>query len=97
MTVALERFPDAFRGLSLFFPVVSVKKTGELVAVKVFNITSYARPYEVQIREFEMLRKLNHVNIVKLFAVEEVWRRNPLGPPRYLRLRSTPLSRKHHS
>ncbi|XP_061075878.1 inhibitor of nuclear factor kappa-B kinase subunit epsilon isoform X2 [Conger conger] len=48
------------------------KKTGELVAVKVFNITSYARPYEVQIREFEMLRKLNHVNIVKLFAVEEM-------------------------
>lgn len=48
------------------------KKTGELVAVKVFNITSYTRPYEVQIREFEMLRKLNHVNIVKLFAVEEM-------------------------
>ncbi|KAG5835311.1 inhibitor of nuclear factor kappa-B kinase subunit epsilon [Anguilla anguilla] len=48
------------------------KKTGELVAVKVFNISSYTRPYEVQIREFEMLRKLNHVNIVKLFAVEEM-------------------------
>ncbi|XP_036387809.1 inhibitor of nuclear factor kappa-B kinase subunit epsilon isoform X1 [Megalops cyprinoides] len=47
------------------------KKTGELVAVKVFNTSSYGRPYEVQIREFEMLRKLNHVNIVKLFAVEE--------------------------
>ncbi|KAJ8360517.1 hypothetical protein SKAU_G00170420 [Synaphobranchus kaupii] len=48
------------------------KKTGELVAVKVFNISSYTRPYEVQIREFEMLRKLNHINIVKLFAVEEM-------------------------
>ncbi|KAG9352900.1 hypothetical protein JZ751_017476 [Albula glossodonta] len=48
------------------------KKTGELVAVKVFNITSYTRPYEVQMREFEMLRKLNHINIVKLFAVEEM-------------------------
>ncbi|XP_023688151.2 inhibitor of nuclear factor kappa-B kinase subunit epsilon [Paramormyrops kingsleyae] len=48
------------------------KKTGELVAVKVFNNVSYSRPYEVQMREFDMLRKLNHVNIVKLFAVEEM-------------------------
>ncbi|XP_041092008.1 inhibitor of nuclear factor kappa-B kinase subunit epsilon-like isoform X3 [Polyodon spathula] len=48
------------------------KKSGELVAVKVFNNVSYQRPLEVQMREFEMLRKLNHVNIVKLFAVEEV-------------------------
>ncbi|XP_075052257.1 inhibitor of nuclear factor kappa-B kinase subunit epsilon [Mixophyes fleayi] len=47
------------------------KKSGEEVAVKVFNNTSYLRPYEVQMREFEMLGKLNHINIVKLFAVEE--------------------------
>ncbi|NXF90900.1 IKKE kinase, partial [Eubucco bourcierii] len=47
------------------------KKSGELVAVKVFNNASYLRPQEVQMREFEMLRKLNHRNIVKLFAVEE--------------------------
>nr|XP_033773977.1 inhibitor of nuclear factor kappa-B kinase subunit epsilon isoform X3 [Geotrypetes seraphini] len=47
------------------------KKSGELVAVKVFNNVSYLRPYEVQMREFEMLRKLNHKNIVRLFAVEE--------------------------
>uniref|UniRef100_H3ARH4 Inhibitor of nuclear factor kappa B kinase subunit epsilon n=1 Tax=Latimeria chalumnae TaxID=7897 RepID=H3ARH4_LATCH len=47
------------------------KKTGDLVAVKVFNNVSFMRPYEVQMREFEMLRKLNHKNIVKLFAVEE--------------------------
>ncbi|NWX15659.1 IKKE kinase, partial [Aegotheles bennettii] len=47
------------------------KKSGELVAVKVFNNASYLRPQEVQMREFEMLRKLNHTNIVKLFAVEE--------------------------
>ncbi|XP_053562574.1 inhibitor of nuclear factor kappa-B kinase subunit epsilon isoform X2 [Bombina bombina] len=47
------------------------KKTGEEVAVKVFNNHSYLRPYEVQMREFEMLGKLKHVNIVKLFAVEE--------------------------
>uniref|UniRef100_A0A673KZY7 Inhibitor of nuclear factor kappa-B kinase subunit epsilon-like n=1 Tax=Sinocyclocheilus rhinocerous TaxID=307959 RepID=A0A673KZY7_9TELE len=48
------------------------KKTGELVAVKVFNLVSYNRPYEVQMREFEVLQRLNHVNIVKLFAVEEM-------------------------
>ncbi|XP_067913633.1 serine/threonine-protein kinase TBK1-like isoform X3 [Heterodontus francisci] len=48
------------------------KKTGDQYAVKVFNHVSYLRPYEVQMREFEMLRKLNHKNIVKLFAVEEV-------------------------
>uniref|UniRef100_A0A452TB45 Inhibitor of nuclear factor kappa-B kinase subunit epsilon n=1 Tax=Ursus maritimus TaxID=29073 RepID=A0A452TB45_URSMA len=47
------------------------KKSGELVAVKVFNTASYLRPHEVQVREFEVLRKLNHQNIVKLFAVEE--------------------------
>ncbi|KAM5295113.1 inhibitor of nuclear factor kappa-B kinase subunit epsilon isoform 2-T5 [Glossophaga mutica] len=48
------------------------KKSGELVAVKVFNTASYLRPREVQVREFEVLRKLNHQNIVKLFAVEEM-------------------------
>uniref|UniRef100_A0A8D2JIP3 Inhibitor of nuclear factor kappa B kinase subunit epsilon n=1 Tax=Varanus komodoensis TaxID=61221 RepID=A0A8D2JIP3_VARKO len=48
------------------------KKSGELVAVKVFNTASYLRPQEAQIREFEVLRKLNHQNIVKLFAVEEI-------------------------
>nr|XP_020139971.1 inhibitor of nuclear factor kappa-B kinase subunit epsilon isoform X3 [Microcebus murinus] len=47
------------------------KKSGELVAVKVFNVASYLRPREVQVREFEVLRKLSHQNIVKLFAVEE--------------------------
>ncbi|XP_017380739.1 inhibitor of nuclear factor kappa-B kinase subunit epsilon [Cebus imitator] len=47
------------------------KKSGELVAVKVFNTVSYLRPREVQVREFEVLRKLNHQNIVRLFAVEE--------------------------
>ena len=49
-----------------------MQRSGELVAVKVFNILSYNRPHDVQMREFEMLRKLNHSNIVRLFAVEEV-------------------------
>ncbi|XP_056129442.1 inhibitor of nuclear factor kappa-B kinase subunit epsilon isoform X2 [Lampris incognitus] len=48
------------------------KRTGEQVAVKVFNLMSYSRPHEVQMREFEMLRKLDHSNIVKLYAVEEL-------------------------
>ncbi|XP_038636728.1 LOW QUALITY PROTEIN: serine/threonine-protein kinase TBK1-like [Scyliorhinus canicula] len=47
------------------------KKTGDLYAVKVFNNISFLRPIEVQMREFEVLRKLNHRNIVELFAVEE--------------------------
>jgi len=51
---------------------VHVQRSGELVAVKVFNTVSYNRPHEVQMREFEMLRKLNHSNIVRLYAVEEV-------------------------
>lgn len=49
-----------------------LKKTSEVVAVKVFNMASYSRPYEVQMREFEILRRLNHINIVKLFSLEEV-------------------------
>ena len=56
--------------MCVFF--VCVKRSGELVAVKVFNLLSYHRPHEVQMREFEMLRKLNHSNIVRLYTVEEV-------------------------
>ncbi|NP_001086516.1 serine/threonine-protein kinase TBK1 [Xenopus laevis] len=47
------------------------KKTGDLYAVKVFNSLSFQRPADVQMREFEVLKKLNHKNIVKLFAIEE--------------------------
>ncbi|EMP30313.1 Serine/threonine-protein kinase TBK1 [Chelonia mydas] len=47
------------------------KKTGDLYAVKVFNNISFLRPVDVQMREFEVLKKLNHKNIVKLFAIEE--------------------------
>ena len=48
-----------------------MQKTGDLYAVKVFNNLSFLRPLDVQMREFEVLKKLNHKNIVKLFAVEE--------------------------
>lgn len=48
-----------------------MQKTGDLYAVKVFNNFSFLRPVDVQMREFEVLKKLNHKNIVKLFAIEE--------------------------
>lgn len=47
------------------------KHTGEAVAVKSFNHLSHMRPYEVQRREYEVLSKVNHENIVKLLAIEE--------------------------
>lgn len=47
------------------------KHNGEPVAVKTFNQLSHMRPHEVQMREFDVLRKVNHKNIVKLLAVEE--------------------------
>ncbi|KAI2795563.1 hypothetical protein BLOT_016648 [Blomia tropicalis] len=47
------------------------KSTGETVAVKCFNHLSHMRPYEVQKREFEVLKKVNHENIVRLLAIEE--------------------------
>lgn len=51
--------------------LILCQKTGDLYAVKVFNNLSFLRPLDVQMREFEVLKKLNHKNIVKLFAVEE--------------------------
>jgi serine/threonine protein kinase len=47
------------------------KHNGDSVAVKSFNHLSHMRPYEVQKREFEVLKKVNHQNIVKLLAIEE--------------------------
>ncbi|XP_074644111.1 serine/threonine-protein kinase TBK1-like [Tubulanus polymorphus] len=48
------------------------KKTGEKFAVKTFNMLSrHQRPLEIQMREFDVLERLNHPNIVKLLGVEE--------------------------
>uniref|UniRef100_A0A2C9JUE3 Protein kinase domain-containing protein n=1 Tax=Biomphalaria glabrata TaxID=6526 RepID=A0A2C9JUE3_BIOGL len=47
------------------------KKTGEEVAIKVFNQQSYHRPYAVQMREFDVMKKLSHENVVKLLTIEE--------------------------
>ena len=49
----------------------SVQKTGELFAVKTFNSASHMRPVDIQMREFDVLKKLGHENIVQLHAVEE--------------------------
>lgn len=47
------------------------KHDGEPVAVKTFNQMSHMRPVDVQMREFEVLQKVNHENIVKLLAIED--------------------------
>lgn len=47
------------------------KNNGEPVAVKTFNQLSRMRPHDVQMREFEVLKKVKHENIVKLLAIEE--------------------------
>ncbi|CAG0887990.1 unnamed protein product [Cyprideis torosa] len=47
------------------------KHTGEAVAVKTFNQLSHMRPNEVKVREFEVLKRVKHENIVKLLAIEE--------------------------
>ncbi|XP_050424646.1 serine/threonine-protein kinase TBK1 [Adelges cooleyi] len=47
------------------------KHNGEPVAVKTFNQLSHMRPLDVQMREFEVLEKVKHENIVKLLAIEE--------------------------
>lgn len=47
------------------------KNNGEPVAVKTFNQLSHLRPHDVRMREFEVLKKVNHENIVQLLAIEE--------------------------
>lgn len=46
------------------------KKKGKPFAAKVLNANSELRPYEVRMRETEVLKKLSHPNIVLLFALE---------------------------
>jgi TANK-binding kinase 1 len=47
------------------------RHNGEPVAVKTFNQQSHMRADNVQVREFEVLKKVKHENIVKLLAIEE--------------------------
>lgn len=46
------------------------KRTGDVFAIKAFNQIGMMRPQDVRKREFEVLRKLNHENIVKIFDDE---------------------------
>ena len=39
--------------------------------MKTFTRSSELRPVDVQLREFEVLQKLDHANIVRLMAIEE--------------------------
>ena len=41
------------------------------MAAKAFNSLSFMRPQSVQQREFDVLLKLNHPNIVKLYDIEQ--------------------------
>ena len=47
------------------------RHTGEEVAVKVFNRQSSQRSEVVQMREFDVMRKLKHENVVHLLAIEK--------------------------
>ncbi|XP_045123829.1 inhibitor of nuclear factor kappa-B kinase subunit epsilon-like [Portunus trituberculatus] len=66
------------------------RHTGEPVAVKTFNQLSHMRPHEVQMREFEVLKKVNHESIVKLLAIEEE------GNKKKGRLPTSYASQSHH-
>lgn len=46
------------------------KKTGDTFAIKVSNNLGMMRPLEVRRREFDVLSKLDHVNIVRIVATE---------------------------
>ena len=52
------------------FISVSCQTDGHQVAVKVFNKNAYRRPLDVQRREFDLLKQLNHINIVRLITIE---------------------------
>lgn len=39
--------------------------------MKVFSQAAHMRPYDVQMREFEVMKKLQHKNIVPLLAIED--------------------------
>ena len=55
--------------LHCIFSLLS-QKTGDTFAIKVSNNLGMMRPLEVRRREFEVLTKLNHDNIVKIYSTE---------------------------
>uniref|UniRef100_T1JDA2 Protein kinase domain-containing protein n=1 Tax=Strigamia maritima TaxID=126957 RepID=T1JDA2_STRMM len=50
------------------------KTTGDAVAVKTFNQLSHLRAPDIQMREFDVLKKVSHENVVRLLAVEPEFR-----------------------
>ena len=58
------------RSNCFLFQIKLLQKTGDTYAVKISNQLGMMRPVEVRRREFEVLNKLNHENIVKLYASE---------------------------
>ena len=53
--------------------IVSIlQRTGEVYAIKTFSHNiGYIRTPVLQMREFEVLKKLRHDNIVRLLAIED--------------------------
>ena len=55
---------------SLVYKAISTE-TGEYVAVKVFNEAAKARANVLQLRELDLLCKINHENVVKLIDKDD--------------------------
>lgn len=76
MISELDSFQFRVERLSYDLPLqitlsFSNQKTGDTFAVKVSNNMGMMRPVEIRRREFEVLTKLNHENIVKLYDSEK--------------------------
>ncbi len=56
---------------SNFAACLFLQRTGDIHAVKTFSPENYRRAPHITFREFGVLQKLKHDNIVKLLAVEE--------------------------
>ena len=66
-----EAFYLLFCCLCLHYTFAFVsQKTGDTFAIKVSNNLGMMRPLEVRRREFDVLSKLDHVNIVRIIATE---------------------------
>ena len=50
---------------------LKLKDTGNYVAVKVFNDAAKSRSNILQLRELDLLHKINHENVVKLIDKDE--------------------------
>ena len=67
---ALHEVYSFLNKLGLIFVLAILQRTGDVFAIKAFNQIGMMRPQDVRKREFEVLRKLNHDNIVRIFDTE---------------------------